>query len=51
MCYLKETHSGHSLVVQWIKLCILNAGGPGSIPGQETKILQAMRCYHKKRKR
>ena len=28
---------GISLVVQWLKLCALNAGGPGSIPGQGTR--------------
>ena len=27
---------GTSLVVQWIRLCALNAGAPGSIPGQGT---------------
>ena len=27
-----------SLVVQWLRHCTFNAGGPGSIPGQETKI-------------
>ncbi|TEA28979.1 hypothetical protein DBR06_SOUSAS11410018, partial [Sousa chinensis] len=26
-----------SLVVQWIRLCAPNAGGPGSIPGQGTR--------------
>ena len=29
--------SGTSLVVQWLSLCTLNAGGPGSIPGQGTR--------------
>ena len=24
-------------MVQWLKLCTLNAGGPGSIPGQGTR--------------
>ena len=28
---------GTSLVVQWLKLCTPNAGGPGSIPGQGTR--------------
>ena len=27
---------GTSLVTQWLRLCIPNAGGPGSIPGQGT---------------
>ena len=26
-----------SLVVQWLRFLILNAGGPGMIPGQETR--------------
>ena len=33
--------SGHSLAVQWLGLCDLTAEGPGSIPGQGTKIPQA----------
>ena len=32
---------GTSLVFQWIRLFVLNAGGMDSIPGQETKILHA----------
>ena len=28
---------GTSLVVQWVRLCTPNAGGPGSIPGQGTR--------------
>ena len=28
---------GTSLVVQWVRLCAPNAGGPGSIPGQGTR--------------
>ncbi|TEA38087.1 hypothetical protein DBR06_SOUSAS5810019, partial [Sousa chinensis] len=28
---------GTSLVIQWVRLCIPCAGGPGSIPGQETR--------------
>ena len=27
-----------SLVVQWLRLCTPNAGGPGSIPGQGTRF-------------
>ena len=30
---------GTSLVVQWLRLHALNAGGPGSIPGQGTRSL------------
>ncbi|TEA32997.1 hypothetical protein DBR06_SOUSAS7410054, partial [Sousa chinensis] len=26
-----------SLVVQWLRFCAPNAGGPGSIPGQGTR--------------
>ena len=29
---------------QWLRLCTFTAEGPGSIPGQGTKIPQAMRC-------
>ena len=31
---------GNSLVVQWLGLCAFTAEGPGSIPGQGTKIPQ-----------
>ena len=34
--------SGNSLVVQWLGLCISTAEDKGSIPGQKTKILQAI---------
>ena len=34
---LKIDLLGTSLVVQWIGLRTLNAGGPGSIPGQGTR--------------
>ena len=33
----KYTSSGTSLVVQWLRLLTPHAGGPGSIPGQETR--------------
>ena len=33
---------GTSLVVQWLGLHIFTAKGPGSVPGQGTKIPQAM---------
>ena len=29
-----KAHAGISLVAQWLRLCALSAGGPGSIPGQ-----------------
>ena len=35
---------GTSLAVQWLKLCTSTAGGMGSIPGWETKILHAVQC-------
>ena len=28
---------GIFLVVQWLRFCIPNAGGPGSVPGQRTR--------------
>ena len=33
---------GTSLVVQWLRLCVLNAGGVGLIPDQGTRILHAV---------
>ena len=30
-------NQGTSLVVQWLRLCAPNAGGLGSIPGQENR--------------
>ena len=38
---------GLPLVVQWLRLCALNAGGTGLIPGQGLKILHAVRCSKK----
>ena len=35
---MTTTTIGSSLVVQWLRLCILNARGPGSNPGQGTGI-------------
>ena len=32
-----NSYLGTSLVVQWLRLCTSNAGGPGSIPGQGTR--------------
>ena len=49
---LKAIHSiGDSLVVQWLGLCTFTAEGTDSIPGQGTKILQAMQCGKKKKKK
>ena len=41
-CLFKELKIGTSLEVLWLRLCASNAGGSGSIPGWETKILHAM---------
>ena len=35
---------GNSLGVRWLGLCTFTAKGPGSIPGQGTKILKAESC-------
>ena len=37
MSHLRNSGTGTSLVVQWVKLHAPNAGGPGSIPGQGTR--------------
>ena len=34
---MRFSQIGTSLVVQWLRLRALNAGGPGSIPGQGTR--------------
>ena len=39
--YFKVGDLGSSFVVQWLGLCAFTALGPGSIPGQGTKIPQA----------
>ena len=54
-CNLLRLHQnwpdlGNSLVVQWLGLHALTAEGPGSIPGQGTKIPQATGCGEKKKK-
>ena len=36
--YMLKLFHGASLVVQWLRLRAPNAGGPGSIPGQETRF-------------
>ena len=36
-----------SLAVQWLRHCASTAGDAGSIPGQGTKILHAVRCSQK----
>ena len=39
---LNDAIAGTSLAVLWLGLCATSAGGPGSIPGQGTKIPQAV---------
>ena len=43
----KPGRTGTSLVVQWLGFCTFNAEGPGSIPGQGTKISTS--CLGKKK--
>ena len=33
-----ENHKGTALVVQWLKLCAPNTGGPSLMPGQGTRF-------------
>ena len=40
----------NSLAVQWLGLRTSTTGDTGSIPGQGTKILKAVRCDKKKKK-
>ena len=35
--FFKEQDSGTFLEVWWLRLCALNAGGPGSMSSQETR--------------
>ena len=35
--HLREFHEGTSMVVQWLRLCAPDAGGPGLISGQGTR--------------
>ena len=46
---VNEAVSGTSLVAQWLRLCISNAGGMGSIPGRGTKIPYTL-CHSQKKK-
>ena len=48
---MKKSKMGNFLVVQWLGLRASTAKGPGSIPGWGTKILQAMWCSQKKKKK
>ena len=47
--YFKNWCPGTSLAVRWLRLCVSNAGGTGSIPDWGTKIPQAVRCGGKKK--
>ena len=42
--------SGNSLAVQWLRLHAFTAKGMSSIPGQGTKILQAVQYGQKRNK-
>ena len=35
--FFEEIITGISRVVQWLRLCAPNGGGPGLIPGQKTR--------------
>ena len=41
---------GHSLAVQWLRLCASNAGDVSSSPDRGTEILHATLCSQKKKK-
>ena len=43
---LNSDLSGISLVVQWLRLCISNAGGPEFDPGQGTKSYTPQLIVH-----
>ena len=45
---LNKIRNRESLVVQWLELCALTAEGLGWIPGQGTKLPQAMQHGIKK---
>ena len=47
----KKNSIGNSLVVRWLGLCAFAAEDPGSIPGRGTKVLQAVWCVQKKKKK
>ena len=48
MAFKQKEPRGEFLVVQWLGLCTFTAEGVGSIPGQGTKIPQALRPKNKK---
>lgn len=43
-----KIHIGNSPEIQWLGLPALTSKGPDSVPGQDTKIPQAMQCGKKK---
>ena len=48
----RNNSAGTSLVAQWLRLCAPKGEGPGSIPGQGTKIPQATsKSFHALTKR
>ena len=42
---------GNSLAVEWLRLSTFTVKGPGSSPGQETKIPQSVQHSQKKKKK
>ena len=46
----KNGQRGTSLAGQWLGLCAFTAEGPGSTPGQGSKIPQAAQCRQKVKK-
>ena len=48
ICFKKGIR-GNSLVIQWLGFCALIAEDLGSVPGQGTKIPQAMWCGQKRK--
>ena len=48
---IRYRNSGTSLAIQWSRLCLSNAGGPGFIPGPGTKISHAGQHGLKKKKK
>ena len=50
MCRLEKGSLGNCLVVQWLGLGSFHCWGPGLMPGQETKMPQAMWHGQKERK-
>ena len=51
MFYWKKVFIGTSLAVQWFRRQASTSGGLGSIPGQGTKIPNAVQCSKKKKKK